>query len=126
MTPHSIVRTKAGRAKVESAINDLAIRIGAEVVRESHDAREVYLRVVRFPYYVAVDVDGREPIDVFLGHWNVCFESGATYPREFPASLNTCHYRKATSQASTLEGLLLALETGFGFLPHTEQRSEPK
>lgn len=116
MIPYSIIRTKAGRDKVVSAIADTAASIGADCEHESIGSREVDVEVRRGPYRAVMWFDAAEPVGAFLIHWNVTLDSEATYPKDFPASLNTCHYRKATSQASTLEGLLLALETGFSTL----------
>jgi hypothetical protein len=115
-TSHRIVRTKAGREEIAKKIGELATKIGATVERTDR-SREIVLHVTRDPYSVMMIFDGREPISVFLAHWNVVTQSGATYPIGFPVgSVNEFHHRKATSSSATLEGLLLALEHGFDVL----------
>lgn len=116
----TLCATKASRAKLTKDIIALAERCGAHVIEvntEDHP-RETFIALGLGPYRVATWLDGGSNVGAFMGHWHSdVYSPDARYPVTFAldirGTLNTCHYRKATTCEDTFEGFLASLERGF-------------
>lgn len=112
MTPYSIIKTKAGRAKVINQIEALCADRNLQLLVEHEDARTVYIKINRGNHYVSFHLEPDVLPDDCVISW---FTRGdARFPPTFyGGDVNKFHFGKATSVVSDVEKLIDTIRNGY-------------
>lgn len=102
-------KTKKAREKIVEAVKKELAELAVAIEAVEHN-REVIIEIIS-PKLKAVIF--AEPTDKTpMAHWHSAAENLCVVPGAWD-SINTCHYRKATTTATSWEALVAALRVGF-------------